>query len=64
MEHESERVLHGRPLSGKEHHDDEDHDYDHEAFLGEDQAAEFDDLTPEESQRRLGLIVDRSDISC
>lgn len=56
-----ERVLHGRPLSGKEHHDEEDHDYDHEAFLGEEQAAEFDELTPEESQRRLGVIVDRID---
>ena len=77
LEHEKEhdRVLHGKPLSGKEvsrniysynlnidsiqHHDDLDHDYDHEAFLGEDQAAEFDELSPEESQRRLGVIVDR-----
>ena len=31
----------------------------HDAFLGEEQAHEFDDLTPEESQRRLGVIVDR-----
>jgi len=63
LEHEKEhdRVLHGKPLSGKEHHDDLDHDYDHEAFLGEDQAAEFDELSPEESQRRLGVIVDRID---
>ena len=80
LEHEKEhdRVLHGKPLSGKEvislvfdtfyrikkisyfqHHDDLDHDYDHEAFLGEEQAHEFDELTPEESQRRLGMIVDR-----
>ena len=35
---------------------DDDHDYDHEAFLGED-AHEFDDLDPEESRRRLGVIV-------
>ena len=35
---------------------DDDHDYDHEAFLGED-AHEFDDLDPEESKRRLGVIV-------
>ena len=42
-----------------QHHDDFDHDYDHEAFLGEEQAHEFDELTPEESQRRLGMIVDR-----
>ena len=56
LERKSERVLHGRPLSGMEHQDDDD--YDHEAFLGEDLAAQFDDLAPEESQRRLGLIVD------
>jgi len=62
-EHEKEhdRILHGRPLSDKEHHDEFDHDYDHEAFLGEDQAAEFDELSPEESKRRLGVIVDRID---
>ena len=37
-----------------------DHDYDHEAFLG-DEAHEFDDLSPEESQRRLAIIVDKID---
>ncbi|XP_039963712.1 calumenin-B [Bactrocera tryoni] len=35
--------------------------YDHEAFLGEDEAKSFDQLAPEESKRRLGLIVDRID---
>jgi hypothetical protein len=29
-------------------------DYDHEAFLGKDQADEFKQLTPEESKARLG----------
>lgn len=29
-------------------------EYDHDAFLGEDIADEFDDLVPEESQKRLG----------
>ena len=29
-------------------------DYDHDAFLGRDQADEFDELSPEESQERLG----------
>lgn len=29
-------------------------DYDHEAFLGEDLAEEYDDMVPEESQNRLG----------
>jgi len=62
LEKEHDRVLHGKPLSHKEHHDDEgDYDYDHEAFLGED-ADEFDDLDPEESQRRLAIIADKIDV--
>lgn len=66
-----DRVIHAEKLSDKEHfqhHDGEededfihDPDYDHEAFLGKDEAHEFDQLTPEESQRRLGVIVDRID---
>ena len=59
-EKDHERVLHGKALSDKEHHDDLDHDYDHEAFLG-DEAHDFDDLSPEESQRRLAIIVDKID---
>lgn len=35
--------------------------YDHEQFLGEDQAKTFDQLAPEESRRRLGIIVDKID---
>lgn len=31
-----------------------DAQYDHEQFLGEDQAKTFDQLVPEESRRRLG----------
>lgn len=63
-DHHSERVLHGKDLSGKEHfHDGDEHDadYDHEAFLGEDAAHEFDELSPEESQERLAAIVDKID---
>ena len=43
-------------LSDKEHdlHGEHNNDYDHDAFLGEDEAKEFDDLSPEESKRRLG----------
>lgn len=43
-------------LSDAKHYDGEDHNsqYDHEAFLGKDEAKTFDQLTPEESQRRLG----------
>lgn len=34
--------------------DDHSKQYDHEQFLGEDQAKTFDQLAPEESRRRLG----------
>jgi len=37
-------------------------EYDHEAFLGEEQAHEFDQLTPAESRRRLGLACTHSNI--
>lgn len=37
-------------LGGDEH----SKQYDHEQFLGEDQAKTFDQLPPEESRRRLG----------
>jgi len=52
-----------KKLSDAEHYDDdEEHnaDYDHEAFLG-DEAKEFDELSPEESKERLGLIYDKMD---
>ncbi len=38
-----------------------DEDYDHDAFLGHDEAAEFENLSPEESMERLAKIVDRID---
>ncbi|XP_063978798.1 calumenin [Diachasmimorpha longicaudata] len=41
----------------KSHHNPE---YDHEAFLGEE-AKTFNQLSPEESTRRLGIIVDKID---
>lgn len=59
-----DRVLHAKDLSDKEHYDAEgehESDYDHEAFLGGELAEEFDKLTPDESVRRLGVIVDRID---
>ena len=62
--HGHERVVHDRKLSHKEHfHDGQEHDYDydHEAFLGADEAREFDQLAPEESRARLGTIVDKID---
>lgn len=54
LEHDS---LHA-PHFANGHHN---HQYDHEQFLGEDEAKTFDQLPPEESKRRLGLIVDRID---
>lgn len=51
---ESKRMM--GHLSNAEHFLEEHHDkqYDHDAFLGEDQAKSFDQLQPEESKRRLG----------
>jgi Ca2+-binding EF-hand superfamily protein len=49
-------------LSDQEHFINSQHNpaYDHEAFLGEE-AKNFEQLSPEESTRRLGLIVDKID---
>lgn len=49
-----ERVHHDLPLSSREHDDGENFDYDHEAFLGQEEAKSFEQLTPEESKERLG----------
>ena len=35
--------------------------FDHEAFLGEEEAQTFDQLSPAEAKRRLGIIVDKID---
>lgn len=58
---ESKRMM--DHLSDQEHFKNEHHNkqFDHDAFLGEDQAKSFDQLPPEESKRRLGLIVDKID---
>ncbi|XP_077552227.1 calumenin-like [Haemaphysalis longicornis] len=58
-----------KPLSDEEHYkggreDDEDAhnpEYDHEAFLGEEESKAFDQLSPAESKERLGKIVDKID---
>ncbi|XP_050307899.1 calumenin [Anthonomus grandis grandis] len=56
-----DRVFDG-DLSDKQHFEHEEHNvqYDHEAFLGED-AKTFDQLSPEESKRRLGVIAEKID---
>ncbi|KAF6735009.1 Calumenin-B [Oryzias melastigma] len=56
-----DRVHHDEPLSNLDHDDAENFDYDHEAFLGQEEAKTFDQLTPEESKERLGMLVDRID---
>lgn len=49
-----DRVHHDDALSNREHDDTANFDYDHEAFLGQEEAKTFDQLTPEESKERLG----------
>ncbi|KAJ8245650.1 hypothetical protein GJAV_G00273000 [Gymnothorax javanicus] len=53
--------VHHEQLSDKVHDDTENFDYDHDAFLGQEDAKTFDQLTPEESKERLGMIVDKID---
>ncbi|XP_055599728.1 calumenin isoform X2 [Uranotaenia lowii] len=59
---EEKRVLDHEVINHVPHFQNEEHNkqYDHEAFLGED-AKTFDQLEPEESRRRLGLIVEKID---
>ncbi|KAG8182179.1 hypothetical protein JTE90_017130 [Oedothorax gibbosus] len=58
----SKRVL-DKPLSDEQHYENEAHnpEYDHEAFLGKEEAKEFEQLSPEESKERLAIIVDKID---
>lgn len=58
---EKKSRVHDQPLSHLEHDDDNNYDYDHEAFLGEEEAKTFEQLPPDESKRRLGVIVDKID---
>ena len=46
-------------LSDQMHEENGEHnnDYDHEAFLGREEAKTFDQLTPEESKERLGYVT-------
>uniref|UniRef100_A0A0A9WL96 Reticulocalbin-3 n=1 Tax=Lygus hesperus TaxID=30085 RepID=A0A0A9WL96_LYGHE len=54
--------LKSKDLDEKDHYKEGAHnaEYDHEAFLGEE-AKSFQDLPPEESKKRLGIIVDKID---
>ncbi|MGH0133238.1 UNVERIFIED_CONTAM: hypothetical protein FKN15_005615, partial [Acipenser sinensis] len=59
--YKNERVHFDPELRRDPHEDNRSHRYDHEAFLGKEEAATFDQLTPEVSKERLGKIVDRID---
>lgn len=48
--HIADHLVHSNHLQNPTH----DNKYDHDQFLGEDQAKTFDQLPPEESRRRLG----------
>ena len=61
LEHREEWILHGSPLSEKHRDGEEEEDYDHNAFLGDEDAEYFETLDPEESQRILGIICDKID---
>ena len=45
-------------LGGDQHYVDGEHndDYDHNAFLGRDEAKRLEDLSPEESLEELGYV--------
>lgn len=50
-----DRVLYQDPEVARQAYDDnKSFQYDHEAFLGKEEAKTFDQLTPEESKDRLG----------
>ncbi|XP_040918056.1 reticulocalbin-3 isoform X2 [Toxotes jaculatrix] len=58
---QEKRVHHHADLSDHVHDDAHGYQYDHEAFLGKEEAKTFDQLTPEESKDKLAKIVDRID---
>lgn len=60
---EHKERVHEQKLSDQDHERDGEHnnDYDHDAFLGQKEARDFDQLTPEESKEKLGIIVDKID---
>ncbi|CAG5134394.1 unnamed protein product, partial [Candidula unifasciata] len=60
---EIKQRVHEKSLSNEEHEVRGEHnnDYDHDAFLGHEDAETFDQLSPEESKKRLASIVDKID---
>ncbi|XP_078141043.1 reticulocalbin-3 isoform X2 [Centroberyx gerrardi] len=58
---QEKRIHRHSDLSDHAHDDSHGFQYDHEAFLGKEEAKTFDQLTPEESKDRLAKIVERID---
>jgi len=62
VQHSDDKRLKGRPLSDVPRSGVEgDYEYDHDAFLGDQLNSELNQLGPEESKRRLGIILDKID---
>ncbi|KAM8844106.1 reticulocalbin-3 isoform 2-T2 [Spinachia spinachia] len=59
---QEKRIHHQADLSDHAHDDSGGFQYDHEAFLGKEEAKTFDQLTPEESKDKLAKIVERIDM--
>ncbi len=54
---QEKRIHHHADLSDHAHDDAHGFQYDHEAFLGKEEAKTFDQLTPEESKARLAYVL-------
>lgn len=54
---QEKRVHHHAELSDHIHNDAQGFQYDHEAFLGKEEAKTFDQLTPEESKAKLAYVL-------
>lgn len=54
---QEKRVHHHVELSDHIHNDAQGFQYDHEAFLGKEEAKTFDQLTPEESKAKLAYVL-------
>lgn len=54
---QEKQIHHHAHLSDHAHHDAEGFQYDHEAFLGKEEAKTFDQLTPEESKEKLAWVL-------
>uniref|UniRef100_A0A0X3PLL3 Reticulocalbin-3 n=1 Tax=Schistocephalus solidus TaxID=70667 RepID=A0A0X3PLL3_SCHSO len=61
--HDPKGRAYDKELSQAVHQDNDVHDvgYDHDAFLGKDEAQKFSHMTPEQSRQKLGEIVEKMD---